>query len=117
MLNGAVYRRLSPASTDVANVKLTTPTARLLQRLSDLRQGTSGEVPAGMPSSKLFASEPDVDDSDSEETEFDSMEVDDSRLPDFQRRQEARQARSRPIPAADTKEVDRVAIFASTGGL
>ncbi|PKK43047.1 hypothetical protein CI102_13080, partial [Trichoderma harzianum] len=45
IFNGAVYRRLSLASTDVNNIKLTTPSIRLLQRLSDLRQGTVGEVP------------------------------------------------------------------------
>lgn len=53
MLNGAVHRRLSLASTDVSNIKLTTPTARLLLRHSDLCQGTAGEVPRGMPSSEF----------------------------------------------------------------
>lgn len=58
-----------------------------------------------------------AEDSDSEESEFDSMEIDESGLPDFQRRQETRKARSKPIPIAGTKGVGQVAMFDSTGGL
>ncbi|KAL6788526.1 hypothetical protein J3E68DRAFT_415134 [Trichoderma sp. SZMC 28012] len=117
VLNGAMYRRLSLASMDVSNVKLATPTARLLQRFPDLRQGTAWEVPQGMPSVHFFGSTPNVEGSDSEEREFDSVETDESGLPAFQRRQETRKARSKPIPAVGTKEVDQVAMFEATGGL
>ncbi|KAL6810030.1 hypothetical protein J3E69DRAFT_350882 [Trichoderma sp. SZMC 28015] len=54
MLNGAVYRRLSLASMDVSNIKLTTPTARLLLRRPNLCQGTAVEVLQGMPSVHFF---------------------------------------------------------------
>ncbi|KAK4082221.1 uncharacterized protein Triagg1_2033 [Trichoderma aggressivum f. europaeum] len=117
MLNGAMYRRLSLASTAVSNIKLTTPTARLLQRLSDFRQETAGEVPQGVASVYIFGSTQNVQDSDSGESGFDSMEIDESGLPDLQRRQEARKARSKPIPAAGTKEAEEVGMFNSTGGL
>lgn len=62
-------------------------------------------------------STPNVEDSDSEESEFDLMEIDESGLPYFQRRQETRKAQSKPIPAAGTKELGQVAMFDSTGGL
>ncbi|KAK4082218.1 uncharacterized protein Triagg1_2030 [Trichoderma aggressivum f. europaeum] len=81
----AVYRRSSLASTDVNNVKLTNPSARLLQRLSDLQQG--------------------------------ALDMDASGRPEYQRCKEARKARSNPILAAGHKEVDRVALFDTTGGL
>lgn len=64
----------------------------------------------------FFGSIPNVEGSDSEESEFDSMETDESGLPDFRRRQVTRKARSKPIPAAGTKEVDQVAMFEATGG-
>lgn len=44
VLNGAVYRRLSLVLMDVSNIKLTTLTARLLQRFPDLRRGTARQV-------------------------------------------------------------------------
>ncbi|KAL7907902.1 P-loop containing nucleoside triphosphate hydrolase protein [Trichoderma velutinum] len=116
MLNSAVYRRLSLASTDVNNITLTTPSARLLQRLSDLRQGTAGEVPQVMPLAHHFDRRETRQDEDSAKG-VNTMDTDNSGLPEYQRRREARKARLKPIPAAGVKEVNQIAVFDTTGGL
>ncbi|PNP56079.1 hypothetical protein THARTR1_03604 [Trichoderma harzianum] len=118
MLNGAIYRRLSLASTDINNIKLTSPSARLLQRLSDLRRGTVGEVPQEMSATRLLntagVAQNPFDDLD---LQINTMDIDESGRPEYQRRREARKARSKPIVAAGRKEVDQVAHFDTTGGL
>ncbi|KAL6693655.1 P-loop containing nucleoside triphosphate hydrolase protein [Trichoderma pleuroticola] len=118
MLNGAIYRRLSLASTDINNIKLTSPSARLLQRLSDLRRGTVGEVPQGMSATRLLntagVAQNPFDDLD---LQINTTDIDESGRPEYQRRKEARKARSKPIVAAGHKEVDQVAHFDTTGGL
>lgn len=118
MLNGAVYRRLSLASTDVRNIKLTSPSARLLQRLSDLRRGTVAEVPQGMSITRQLntagVAQNLFDDLD---LQINTMDIDESGLPEYRRRKEARKARSKPIVAAGCKEIDQVAHFDTTGGL
>ncbi|QYT06075.1 hypothetical protein H0G86_012942 [Trichoderma simmonsii] len=118
MLNGAIYRRLSLASTDVHNIELTIPSARLLQRLSDLRRGTVGEVSQGMSTTRLLNTAGVAQNRfDDLELKINTMDIDESGLPEYQRRKEARKARSKPIVAAGCKEVDQVAHFDTTGGL
>ncbi|KAH6605463.1 hypothetical protein Trco_007170 [Trichoderma cornu-damae] len=130
MMNGAVYRRLSMASTDVHNIELTTPTTRLLRMLSDLRRGALGEGPGGAKATELLgrgkgrgpraraeerAGGDDDDDDDDDEPS--GMGVDDSGMPEARAREEKRKSRSRPIPAAGTQEVNQIATFDNTGGL
>ncbi|KKO98602.1 hypothetical protein THAR02_09301 [Trichoderma harzianum] len=90
------------------------PTVRLLPRRSE---GPLGKFLKECPRVNFLGFTLNVEDADSEHREFDSMETDEFGLPAFQRRQEARKARSKPIPAAGAKEVDQVAMFESTGGL
>ncbi|KAL5085555.1 hypothetical protein Trisim1_010169 [Trichoderma cf. simile WF8] len=118
MLNGAIYRRLSLASIDVRNIKLTTPSARLLQRLSDLRRGTDGDVPQGMSTTQLLSTAGVAQNPfDDLGLKINTMDIDESGLPEYQRQKEARKARSKPIVAAGCKEIDQVAHFDTTGGL
>ncbi|KAK0759222.1 hypothetical protein N5P37_008104 [Trichoderma harzianum] len=118
IFNGAVYRRLSLASTDVNNIKLTTPSIRLLQRLSDLRQGTVGEVPQRLSTTALFNTAGVAQNlADDLEARINTLGIDESGLPEYQRRKKARNARSKPSLAAGREEVDQVALFDTTGGL
>ncbi|KAL7955900.1 P-loop containing nucleoside triphosphate hydrolase protein [Trichoderma compactum] len=118
MLNGAVYRRLSLASTDVHNIKLTSPSARLLQRLSDLRRGTVAEVPQGMSITRqLNTAGVAQNQFDGLDLQINTMDIDESGLSEDQRQKQAWKARSNPIIAAGHKEVDQVALFDTTGGL
>ncbi|KAL6822556.1 P-loop containing nucleoside triphosphate hydrolase protein [Trichoderma camerunense] len=118
IFNGAVYRRLSLASTDVNNIKLTTPSIRLLQRLSDLRQGTVGEVPQRLSTTALFNTSGVAQNLDDDlEARINTLGIDESGLPEYQRRKKAWNARSNPSLAAGHEEVDQVALFDTTGGL
>lgn len=125
MMNGAVYRRLSMASTDVHNITLTTPSTKLLKMMQDLQQGVLGGI-RGVSAKELVGSrreknyednEDDEDDEDGDGGEVASMAIGETNTPDRKAREEKRKARNRPIPAAGTREVNQIATFDTTGGL
>ncbi|KAH6610611.1 hypothetical protein Trco_000631 [Trichoderma cornu-damae] len=109
MHNGAVYRRLSLASTDVKNIKLTTPSSRIMRRVTEFREGASG----GFLSQELTANDQYRDGGNGSRI----SETDDSSLAQSRRRDQAKKSKSGSIPAAGAKEVNRVATYDTTGGL
>lgn len=55
MMNGAIYRRLSMASTSVRNIALTAPSSRLLRTMQDLQQGAVEGI-RGVSATELLGS-------------------------------------------------------------
>jgi hypothetical protein len=120
MMNGAVYRRLAMASTDLDNITLTTLSTRLLKMMQDLQQGVVGGI-RGIKATDLLgrrqADKDEDEDDDDDEDEFNTMAIDEGETPEHKAREEKRKARNRPIPAAGTQEVSQIAMFDTTGGL
>lgn len=115
MMNGAIYRRLSMASTSVRNIALTAPSSRLLRTMQDLQQGAVEGI-RGVSATELLGSRRRNNaEEDEDEEEIASISIDKGDTPDSKAWEEKHKARLKSIPAAGTQEVNQIAIGARLG--